>query len=145
MTCITSPDPVPAQPRVGPFECPLQNPFLSARKERGRGGGREQKGCLSSLCSSRILGGPVPQQLFLQPVLARMQPHAPHCHQSRRGRQCAVSVGQLWLWGWMGPGLCSSGRIPPVPMGHVGSHQAEMAHPLCSQRGWEGASSLRLG
>lgn len=97
---------MPAQPRVGPFECPLQSPFLSARKEGGRGGGREQKGRLSSLCSSRILGGLVPRQLFLQPVLACMQPHTPHRHQSRGGRQRAVSVGQLWLWGWMGPGLC---------------------------------------
>lgn len=78
--------------------CPAptsQRPFLAAwlgaaarggSGSRSRGAkveGASRRKAASPLClcsSSRILGGPVPRQLFLQPVLACARPHAPRCH-----------------------------------------------------------------
>lgn len=86
-----SPLPLPAQPRDRRALCMSQgscSPTSGAGREngaagaRGRAGGSEQEGeAASPLClrNSRIWGGPVPRQLFLQPVLMCARPCAPHC------------------------------------------------------------------
>lgn len=87
----SSPAVEPAQPRGCPSEgsrvpgssiaASPSAAWCSSRGPSWRERAGEKPGSPLCLCSSsRILGGPVPRQLFLQPVLACAWPHAPRCH-----------------------------------------------------------------